>query len=399
MTKRLSLITGAVLLLWLLLGNNHSSVVVAQKSQEAERRPLVLDRAPIRTIQDPYPAFNGITMNEGTGEVILADDNRGSIMTYNAEFPPTDRIVEPRRVIMGPKTHLGYTCSVAFSPNHNELFTIDNDWKDNMSVFPVDGNGEITAKRELTIEHGAWGVVLDSERDEILMTVQNLNKISIYPRTAEGEEKPLRSIQGMKTGLADPHGIFLDMESDTIFVANHGFWRKGVDRIRARNGLPGPLPPSTGDFLPPSITVYPRDAQGDVKPLRTIQGPKTQLNLPLGIYMDSASDQLVVANSGDNSVLFFDKNADGDVAPVRVLKGPSTGVGSPSGVYVDLKRNELWVTNWRNHSATVYARTAQGDAAPLRTLRGAPMGTPSAGFGNPSSVVYDSKRKQLIVPM
>ena len=65
---------------------------------------------------------------------------------------------------------------------------------------------------------------------------------------------------------------------------------------------------------------------------------------------------------------------------------------------MDSKRNELWVTNWNNHTATIYARNATGNARPLRTLRSAPRGTPITGFGNPGGVVYDAKRKELLVP-
>ena len=43
-----------------------------------EKRPIVLDRAPVRMVQDPYPTFNGIAMDSERGEVIVADDNRSS---------------------------------------------------------------------------------------------------------------------------------------------------------------------------------------------------------------------------------------------------------------------------------------------------------------------------------
>jgi len=114
--------------------------------------------------------------------------------------------------------------------------------------------------------------------------------------------------------------------------------------------------------------------------------------------LDPVSRQIAVANSGDASVLFFDKNANGDVAPVRMIKGPATGLDGPSGIFIDTKRNEIWVANWDNHTATVYSRTAEGNVAPLRTMRSAPKGKNFAGFGNIGDVVYDPKRKELLVP-
>ena len=134
-------------------------------------------------------------------------------------------------------------------------------------------------------------------------------------------------------------------------------------------------------------------------PLRTIQGPNTKLNWPLGIYLDPVNGQLVVANSGDNSILFFDKNANGDVAPARVIKGLATAIDGPSGVLADAKRNELWVTSWNTHIATVYPLNAQGNVVPIRVIRSAPQGTPAtAGLGNPGAVAYDPKRKEILVP-
>ena len=57
-----------------------------------------------------------------------------------------------------------------------------------------------------------------------------------------------------------------------MFVANHG----------ATSSPKG----SSGRFDPPSITVYPLKANGDTAPLRTISGPKTQMNWPALMYLD-----------------------------------------------------------------------------------------------------------------
>src|SRR5262249_46252926 len=62
-----------------------------------ERRPIVLDRAPVRMVQDPYPTFNGIAMNSERGEIIMADDNRSSLLAYDVEFEPSERSTEARR--------------------------------------------------------------------------------------------------------------------------------------------------------------------------------------------------------------------------------------------------------------------------------------------------------------
>jgi DNA-binding beta-propeller fold protein YncE len=137
---------------------------------------------------------------------------------------------------------------------------------------------------------------------------------------------------------------------------------------------------------------------GDVAPARRIQGAKTGLNWPMAISVDTAHDEIAVANSGDSSIRIFGRTAAGDVAPVRVIKGARTGIRGPMGVTIDTKNNELWVANYGEHSALVFDRTAAGDVAPKRILRNAPAGSPTVGFGNPGAVAYDSKRDEILVP-
>jgi DNA-binding beta-propeller fold protein YncE len=145
------------------------------------------------------------------------------------------------------------------------------------------------------------------------------------------------------------------------------------------------------------VTIYPRLAQGDVAPTRVIEGSKTRLNLPQGVFRDPSNGAIIVANSGDDSVLFFDKNASGDVAPVRQIKGTLTKLGGPTSVFIDPKRHELWVTSWESHITTVFSSNATGNVAPLRYIRSAPQGIAPASFGTPGTVVWDPIRKEVLV--
>jgi DNA-binding beta-propeller fold protein YncE len=156
--------------------------------------------------------------------------------------------------------------------------------------------------------------------------------------------------------------------------------------------------PGSGQTLPPTITVYARTASGDAAPLRVIEGPRTLLNWPTGLAVDSDRGELYVTNDTDDSILVFDVAAAGNAAPRRVLKGQKTGLKNPTGVALDKKNGELWIANFGNHTATAYRLTAAGDVAPLRTVRAAPAGTPSLMIGNPGAVAYDSKREQILVP-
>ncbi len=115
------------------------------------------------------------------------------------------------------------------------------------------------------------------------------------------------------------------------------------------------------------------------------------------MYLDVERGELYVANDGGDSILVFRETDHGDAAPVRVLQGPKTGIKNPTGIFVDGKNHELWVTNMGNHTATVYSRTANGDVAPLRTIRSAPANKPAPILENPTGIAYDSKRDQTLV--
>ena len=154
----------------------------------------------------------------------------------------------------------------------------------------------------------------------------------------------------------------------------------------------------TGKFYPPSINVYPLDASGDTAPLRVIQGSKTQLDWMGGMSLDAENGDLYVANDVGNSILVFHETDEGDVAPARIIKGGKTGLSHPAGISVDTKNKEVWVSNMGSSSATCYSLKADGNATPVRTIRSAPSGRTSVKFGKPQAVAYDSKREQYLVP-
>jgi len=394
-------------LLWV-AKSNWISIAAAQVSRNAAvpRTPLVFDKAPVRVVEDANPSFNAIAMDSDDSEVLISNNNKAStpsILVYPTEFKTTDRVMEPKRRIGGPTARLGDICGIAVSPQNKEIYTVQGE-EPEMKVFPLDGNGDMDAARSLKVAHGSADVYLDSKNDELFITTEHINKITVYKRSARGSDKPVRFIQGPHTQIADPHGLYVDSDSNELFVTNYGSWRETASdedvesRASDREEAALPLAASTGKFVPPSIGVYSRTAQGDAAPLRVIQGAHTQLNLPLGVARDPVTGQIVVANSGGDSVLFFDAKASGDVAPVRVLKGAATNLKSPTGVLVDTKRNELWVTSWENHTTNVFPRTAQGNMAPVRYIRSAPKDAPPATFGTPGAVAWDPQRKEILVP-
>lgn len=358
------------------------------------------DLTPVRWVMDPYPTFNGIALDTKNNVVVMSDENRKSILSYDRSAESNSAEVTPElRQIIGPQTEVGYIAGVEVDPERKEIYAANNDIEDRIVVFEYDAQGNLKPKRHLYVPHQTWGVSLNPVQDQIAISVQQLAMVLIYRREASGLEAPLRVIKGPSTGMADPHGIRWDVAHHEITVANHGNYSV-ITPYSAYDATTGSSVAMSagGHFLQPSIRTFADSAQGDTKPLRIIEGAHTKLNWPMGIDVDSVNDEIAVANNGDKSVLVFRRTATGDIAPLRIIQGPHTGIDSPMGVAIDSKNDELWVANYGDHTALVFPRTAGGDAVPKRIVRNAPAGTPTGGFGNPYAIAYDSKRDQLLVP-
>lgn len=204
-------------------------------------------------------------------------------------------------------------------------------------------------------------------QEEIFVTNQPSNSVTVYTRTGSGNLAPLRTLVGAATGLASPRGLAVDIVNNELIVVNTL-------------------------SLSESVTVYPRTANGNVAPLRTISGPLTGLSDSRGLSVDVVNNELAVVNRIGASVRVFARTAIGNVAPLRTITGLATGLSNPTDLAIDLVNNELVVAN-NGGSLTVYARTANGNAAPLRTISGA-----LTGFNNgPIGVAVDTVNNELAV--
>lgn len=319
------------------------------------------DRAPSRVIRDTYPTYSAIALDVSTNEVFLQDENLFGIKTFDrlTNTPPGAALSEPKRQLLGtPTTKLEFNCGLYVDPKTGDLYSVANDTVDTLVIFSRNAAGDVPPKRELTIPHRSYGIAVDEQAQEMFLTSQHPSRILTWRKQAQGSEKPFRVIEGTKTQLEDAHGIGLDTKNGWIFVANHG-------------STDDPKLPATGKNNPPSITVHPLKGNGNIPPLRVIQGPKTQLNWPAHVFVDQEHGELFVANDSGQSILVFRTTDSGDVAPIRVIRGPATQLRNPTGLFLDSQHDELWVSNMGNHRATVYDRTASGDVAPKRVIRSA----------------------------
>jgi hypothetical protein len=193
--------------------------------------------------------------------------------------------------------------------------------------------------------------------------------LSIYSRTAGVDAAALRTLGGPATTLNGAEGVYLDTVNNEIGMTNSG------------NN---------------SVTVYDRNADGDVAPIRhPLIGPDTRLNGPAGIavYVDSNNsdnDEIMVANTGNDSVTVYSRTASDNTAPLRSLTGTQTGLSRPKGIYLDAAANEILVANSGKNSVTIFNRKAYLNASPYRTIIG-----DLTGLSNPCGVYVDAVRGEI----
>jgi hypothetical protein len=170
-------------------------------------------------------------------------------------------------------------------------------------------------------------------------------QIAIYARLADGNAAPIRAVAGQKALLArTAHGSDYDPVRDEFMITN---------------------------FYAQSIQIYRGDSNGDVAPVRIIQGPKTGLVNPDKLMMDSVNREIYVPQG--TRVLVFDSDAQGDIAPKRII-GPIQGLGA-SNVDIDAVHNLVVVGGGgggRGARFSVFDRTASGSDAKPKWVIGGP---------------------------
>jgi len=306
--------------------------------------------------------LGSILPNTLAGDEVFVSNYYGASITIYPRTATGD--VAPSRVI---STGLILPHDIAIDLLHRELFVPNNlpsEQGPAVNVYDLEaglpGNGD-DPKRTIMgpatqLERPA-GLLVDSVHQELYVAndLDPGSAILVYALTASGNAAPIRVLQGPLTTLQGPISMALDLVHGELIIVNYKSSDEG------------------------SITVFPRTAQGNVAPIRTIQGPNTQFNRPQALALDLAHDELILANSFfDNPVsrgglLVFSRTASGDVAPIRQITGTNTQLCNPIGMTFDRVNDELLVTNAASNpacvaSVTVYPRGASGNIAPLRTI-------------------------------
>jgi len=209
-------------------------------------------------------------------------------------------------------------------------------------------------------------IAYDEIHDEIYVTQQFAQGILVFRGSAGGEEPPIRVINGSKTQLIAPDRLAIDAVHDEIYVP------EGI-----------------------KILVYARTASGNVAPIRVITGPDTGIGATRAVAIDPHRNLIVAATQdwdddgvgrGQGSDLrIFPRLANGNVKPLRVISGlrgmGNLAIHSPSGMVLSMQTRYIGV--WHIDD--------DGKVPPRFTI-GGPNGVLRAGRG----LALDAKNQAVI---
>jgi hypothetical protein len=123
-----------------------------------------------------------------------------------------------------------------------------------------------------------------------------------------------------------------------------------------------------------AILTFRGNANGEEPPIRVIQGPHTRIveaSALDAVAIDPVNNEIYLATSSEN-ILVFPREANGDVEPIRVIGGPESPVGSRSRMRIDPVRNLLITSDPRG--VVVLDRRATGNARPRAIIPGPTTG-------------------------
>jgi len=217
-------------------------------------------------------------------------------------------------------------------------------------------------------------LAFDEIHDEIVVTSALAQGILTFRGAANGEEAPIRFIQGDKTRIRGMGGdsavgkVSIDSVHNEILIAN-------------------------GDN---TILVFDRLANGNVAPKRILGGPDTQIKLGgasgTAIRVDPVHNLLLVPTGGiaGGKVLIFDRTASGNTPPRAIIQGP-VAMGNQFEIYAPKLR---LVTYPHGSNIEIWNIPLSGVSTEPSKKIPAPLGR---GGNTETGIVLDPLHKEVII--
>jgi hypothetical protein len=156
-------------------------------------------------------------------------------------------------------------------------------------------SGSFRVQKRSSVGLGANNVQVDNVHN--LLIASGGRRTLIFDRTAEGNTKPLRVIEGPRTGLLVGQGMRVYPPTGKIIVNIPGARDEGLEEDEA---VPPEALASERSFG--SWSVF---DNGDVAPLWKIAGPNGILRRPRGVVIDAKHKTLMFSDKYLNGVLTY----------------------------------------------------------------------------------------------
>ncbi len=242
----------------------------------------------------------------------------------------------------------------------------------------------VLAGQKTLLSRTMHDVRYDATHDEMVVGNPFARAILVFRGGANGENSPVRIIQGPHTQLNNPDRLDVDTVHNEIFVPNRDM-----------------------------VLVFAREATGDVAPIRVIRGPDTKLKGANAIAVDPVHNLIVVGDGGGGgyrggyrergegaaSLLIFNRTDNGNVQPKAVIQGPQTKLRSinqmalnPSSGWIIVPTNAGETVEPEDAFVGIWSIDDNGDVPPRWKLGG-----PKSTLKKPRGVALNPKDKELIV--
>jgi len=267
---------------------------------------------------------------------------------------------KPTRVIFGQKTLLSRTMhDIRYDEIHDE-FIVTNPYAQAILFFRGGANGEEAPIRYIqgpktmlagAVYSGLDRVEVDPVNNEVLVGVGN--SVLFFPRDANGDVAPKRVLKNVDRRFNAGQTTAVDSVHNLVIVG-------GSARADAPGG--GNSPTTDGDDggrrFTGALAIFNRTTNGDAKPLRLIAGERTlitrinqmQVYAPKGWIVASQPGAAREQEPEGTFIGIWSINDDGDVPPRWVLGGPKSQLKKPRGVTINVKDKEIIAADMRLNS-------------------------------------------------
>jgi hypothetical protein len=313
---------------------------------------------PARQGWQPSPLLGQAKKNHCTTPCIyLTNELSSSVTIYQTK---ANGNVTPAGSLSGSNTELDYPEGLAFDAA-NSIYIANfrsTNASGSVTVYSAGSQGNVAPIAQITGPPSGYrmmgpsAVALDAAGD-IYVSGLTSNSVSVYAPGANGDPAPIRYISGSNTKLNTPSYLYVTPKGK-LYVSN---------------------------YLGKSVNVYASGANGNVAPVQLITGVNTGIYHASAVAVDDKGKIYVSSVEPGTPtgccVTVYAKNANGDVAPLQSISGAQTGLTGPDGIGLDSNDN-IYVTQYPPNNATpsvtVFKKGAAGDVAPIRTIMGSKTG-------------------------